>query len=390
MIEKCTFCGEKKNVLEGQYGFICSDCCEMFHQTFQDCKTDNKSIDALIPTPLELKKKLDEYVVGQEEAKRIISVAVCNHLKRIHMKNNVIEKSNILLIGPTGCGKTHLMSTVSSILNLPMITVDSTNFTQVGYVGKDASSILQELYIKSDCDMEKCQQGIVYVDEIDKLVVKKSAHDEKDINGTGVQQNFLKMMEGGVHTFKMTGIQGPYDISIDTSNILFVFGGSFVGLRNEPKAETRHIGFMAAAASTNSIPQIKEIDHDDIIKYGFIPEFVGRIPVIVSMNELSRKDLHDILTKTPRSIINQYQKLFAMDNISLSFDDALLDDIVDSVLQKKTGARGLKGLLEKNMMEVMFEASLHNNVKKIIIDKKSLSKPKLAFEAETVAMTNEG
>ena len=320
---------------------------------------------------------MDQYVVGQEEAKTILSVAVCNHIKRIKTSNNVVDKSNILILGPTGCGKTFLMSTIASLLDIPMVIVDSTNYTQVGYVGDDVNSILKSLYIKSGCNIDKCKTGIVYVDEIDKIMTKVSAHNDRDAAGTGVQQNFLKLMEGGIQSFKMMSETGMTEVSIDTKNILFVFGGAFVGI-DAPKEEKKQIGFVLDKVSNQERSQI--ITQEDIVKYGFIPEFIGRIPIIVQMKALTRDDLRGILVGTPKSVLSQYKELFAMDNIKVSFDEDLINDILDNTISKNMGARGLRGAIEKDMMRIMFEGSKYGGSKKVLITKELLRNPEKYIE----------
>lgn len=381
----CSFCGEKKYVVEGQSGFICSDCCDICVDEFGAKGNTKKNIRNA--NPFRLKQELDRYVVGQEEAKMILSVAVCNHIKRIKTQNNTIDKSNILILGPTGCGKTFLMSTIASILDMPMVIVDSTNFTQVGYVGDDVNSILKSLYIKAGGNIEKCKTGIVYVDEIDKIMTKVSAHNDRDAAGTGVQQNFLKLMEGGIQSFKMMSETGITEVSIDTKNILFVFGGAFVGI-DTPKEEKKHIGF-----TSDPVPKQKhsaDITQEDIVKYGFIPEFIGRIPIIVQMKALTRNDLRGILVDTPKSVLSQYRELFAFDNIKVSFDESLINEILDNAIAKKMGARGLRGTIEKDMMRIMFEASKYGGSKRITITRDLLNNPDRYIEtAEDIIVKGE-
>lgn len=375
MIETCSFCGELKPVVEGQNGYICLDCCKTFISELEGTSSDTSSVSTSL-NPYQLKTELDKHVIGQDEAKKIISVAVCNHLKRIEAKNDMLEKSNILILGPTGCGKTHLMSTVSKHLKVPMVIVDATNFTQVGYVGEDVSNILKKLYVQAGCDLEKCKRGIVYVDEIDKVMAKPSPHGDRDATGAGVQQNFLKLMEGGTQTIKMpTKDGGTVEIEIDTKDILFVFGGAFVGLDNAKEPTSRVIGF---GENNNSAPTQNStgiIEQKDIVKFGFIPEFIGRIPIIVQMNELTREDLKTILIGTDKSILKQYQAIFNMDKINASFDDSLITEIIDNSIAKKMGARGLRGTIEKDIMNLMFEVSKYNQIKTLNITRSMLNNP---------------
>jgi ATP-dependent Clp protease ATP-binding subunit ClpX len=372
MIEVCSFCGEKKPVVEGLNGYICLDCCREFIGELEHSTDDVANVSTAL-NPSKLKQELDRYVVGQEEAKKIISVAVCNHMKRIEANNDLLEKTNILILGPTGCGKTFLMSTIAKFLKVPMVIVDATNFTQVGYVGEDVSNILKKLYMASNGDLEKCKKGIVYVDEIDKVMAKTSSHGDRDAAGTGVQQNFLKLMEGGTQTIKLpTRDGGMQEIEIDTKDILFVFGGAFVGI-DAKKEKTVSIGF--GSSKTEPEPIDKPITQDDIVKYGFIPEFVGRVPIVVKMNELSRDNLKDILIGTDKSILKQYQHMFMMDKIKASFDDSLINEIIDNSVEKHMGARGLRGTIEKDIMNLMFEVSKYTHLKSINITRELLNNP---------------
>ena len=372
MIEVCSFCGEKKPVVEGLNGYICLDCCREFIGELEHSTDDVANVSTAL-NPYKLKQELDRYVVGQDEAKKIISVAVCNHLKRIEANNDLLEKTNILILGPTGCGKTFLMSTIAKFLKVPMVIVDATNFTQVGYVGEDVSNILKKLYMASNGDLEKCKRGIVYVDEIDKVMAKTSSHGDRDAAGTGVQQNFLKLMEGGTQTIKLpTRDGGVQEIEIDTKDILFVFGGAFVGIDAKKEHQTS-IGF--GSSNVEPEPTNKPITQDDIVKYGFIPEFVGRVPIVVTMNELSRDNLKDILIGTDKSILKQYQHMFMMDKIKASFDDSLINEIIDNSVEKHMGARGLRGTIEKDIMNLMFEVSKYTHLKSINITRELLNNP---------------
>mgnify|MGYP003294467772 CR=1 FL=1 len=372
MIEVCSFCGEKKNVFEGLKGYICLDCCKASLSELEHIDDDVSDVSTSL-NPFKLKKELDKYVVGQDEAKKIISVAVCNHLKRIEANDNLLEKSNILILGPTGCGKTFLMSTVSRFLKIPMVIVDATNFTQVGYVGEDVSNILKKLYIAAEGDIERCKKGIVYVDEIDKVMSKTSSHGDRDAAGTGVQQNFLKLMEGGTQVIKLpTPDGGIKEIEIDTRNILFVFGGAFVGIE-EQDVKKKTIGFGGTVDV--STDENKEVTQADIVKYGFIPEFVGRVPIVVKMHELTRDDLKNILIGTDTSILKQYQAMFMMDKIKASFDDSLINEIIDNSIEKHMGARGLRGTIEKDIMNLMFEVSKYTNIKTLQITRELLNDP---------------
>jgi ATP-dependent Clp protease ATP-binding subunit ClpX len=259
-----------------------------------------------------------------------------------------------------------------------MVIVDATNFTQVGYVGEDVSNILKKLYFAAGCDVEKCKRGIVYVDEIDKVMAKPSAHGDRDAAGAGVQQNFLKLMEGGSQTIKIpTKEGGIMEIEIDTKNILFVFGGAFVGLNENKTHKSNPIGFGSISTPNNVNSTISQ---DDIIKFGFIPEFIGRIPIIVELNELTREDLKNILTGTEKSILKQYQEILMMDKVKASFDEALINEIIDNSMERHMGARGLRGSIEKDMMNLMFEISKYKNIKQINITRKMLDNPSVELE----------
>lgn len=387
MIGVCSFCGEKKNVFEGLNGYICLDCCRESLLELEGIDDDVSDVSTSL-NPFKLKKELDRYVVGQEEAKKIISVAVCNHLKRIEADNRTLEKSNILILGPTGCGKTFLMSTVSRFLKIPMVIVDATNFTQVGYVGEDVSNILKKLYMAANGDLNKCRKGIVYVDEIDKVMSKTSSHGDRDAAGTGVQQNFLKLMEGGTQVIKLPTPDGGWkEIEIDTRDILFVFGGAFVGIESQDEKKNV-IGFGGNTNKPNETAD-KNITQADIVKYGFIPEFVGRVPIVVKMQELTREDLKNILVGTDTSILKQYQMMFMMDKIRASFDENLINEIIDNSVEKHMGARGLRGTIEKDIMNLMFEISKYNNIKTLNITREMLNNPDEAIANTLLTENNE-
>jgi ATP-dependent Clp protease ATP-binding subunit ClpX len=387
MIGKCSFCGTEKEIIKGAYGNICLDCCNSVIEEFDGVSyEDDDYITKNNLKPHEIKEKLDEYIIGQEESKRILSVAIYNHYKRINMKNNGVQKTNILLIGPTGSGKTYIMQTLASILELPFVTVDSTSFTEAGYVGDDVVSILKKLYIQTNGDIELAEKGIVYVDEIDKIVSKNEGHNSRDVNGTGVQQALLKMMENGEQTFSIDAGGMKMDITMKTNNILFVFGGAFVGLNkiiekrlNKSKST---IGFNSVQEEkdTNTYTLMDELTQGDIIAYGFIPEFVGRISIITQIHQLSSKELKDILTKPKNSIVKQYKSLMKLDGVNVTFDKSAINYIVEEASKKNLGARGLRGIIDKPMNILMYELPKYPNIKKMLITKELLDNPNKEIE----------
>ena len=385
MIGKCSFCGLEKEVVAGAYGNICSDCCNTVIDEFDI--TDDSCGSNINLKPHELKALMDEYIVGQEEAKKILAVSVYNHYKRINMRGNTkINKTNILMIGPTGSGKPYIMQTLANILKLPFVIVDATSFTEAGYVGDDVNSILKKLYLQADGDIDLAEKGIVYVDEVDKIVSKEEGHNSRDVNGTGVQQSLLKMMENGEQTFSMETGGSKLEITMKTDNILFVLGGAFVGLDkivekrlNKNKAT---IGFNSVEETKdkNNYSHMDELIQADIVSYGFIPEFVGRIPVITQIHQLSNKELQDILVKPKNSIVKQYKSLLKVDGVNLKFDKSAIDYIVSEASKKNLGARGLRGIVDKPMNILMFELPKYKNIKKMTITKELLDNPNKELE----------
>lgn len=380
MIGKCSFCGTEKEIKKGAYGNICLDCCSAVMEEFEYYEEEDADDTQSSLKPHEIKEKLDEYIVGQEEAKQILSVSVYNHYKRINMKNPV-QKTNILLVGPTGSGKTYIMQTLANVLELPFVLVDATSFTEAGYVGEDVTSILRKLYIQADGDIDRAEKGIVYVDEADKMVSKGDGHSSRDVNGTGVQQAFLKMMECGEQSFSMESGGTKIEITMKTDNILFVFGGAFVGLN---KIIEKRINKSKSSIGFNSVNEEKDVNtytlmdeliQSDIVSYGFIPEFVGRIPVITQINQLSSEELRDILVKPKNSIVKQYKSLMKIDGVNLTFDNSALSYIVEEASKKNLGARGLRGIIDKPMNIIMFELPKYPNIKKMLITKDLLDNP---------------
>ncbi|PLS19678.1 ATP-dependent Clp protease ATP-binding subunit ClpX [Bacillus sp. M6-12] len=384
MSKQCSFCGttEDTNVvlLEGAEANICKDCAVSSLEAFEEMVETQITQSNTFLKPHQIKEELDKYIVGQDDAKKILSVAVYNHYKRIHSNSKVdIQKTNIMLIGPTGSGKTYLMQILAKVLNVPLAIVDSTSLTEAGYVGEDVESILEKLIQKADGDIKRAEKGIIYIDEIDKIANKsiEGRKNTRDISGEGVQQALLKIVEdsevyvnvGGSPTTKRK-------VLLNTKNILFVCGGAFVGIndivkkRLEPK-KTSSIGFSLPTESKaeEKVDYDKDVTQQDVIEFGFIPEFVGRVPVVAILKPLSKEDLANILVKPKNSVIKQYQALFRMDGVRLKFHQSAIDYIVEEAERKKVGARGLKGVIEKRMYDIMFELPKQSDVKSYTITK---------------------
>jgi len=402
----CSFCGKSqrqvKKLIAGPGVYICDECIDLCNEIIDEELTTPAQLDLdNLPRPLDIYSVLNDYVVSQEESKRTLAVAVYNHYKRVRMgleeAEVELQKSNILLLGPTGCGKTLLAQTLARILNVPFAIADATALTEAGYVGEDVENILLKLIQAADFDIKKAETGIIYIDEVDKIARKADNPSiTRDVSGEGVQQALLKILEGTVASVPpQGGRKHPHQefLSIDTTNILFICGGAFAGLDKIIERRTGHntIGFAAEVRSRNSEASAEMLTHvmpEDLMSFGLIPEFVGRLPVISAVHQLTKEDLVEILTEPKNALTKQYQRFFGYDSIELVFTEDSLWEISEHALARETGARGLRSIIELALLDVMFELPSRTDVTKCVITKETISKgqkPTLVTSAGAMA-----